>query len=332
MSNITRSATSNDSFSSSSSAASAVGVVPPAVPSSVEGAVGAAAFLQVRGTQAAAIATAAANDAAAVSSAHNIIIDKHLTMFLQRAFGIKPNGTAVDQALLPNHLKKYKPVKTVDQYNNMVRCLSHWGEDEYLAAAPEDDMEALRIYRFRRQHPHGYNYVKYFSIEESESLDGSPKKILIHKNTGGIVVHMLAIFDVIHEAHCRLGHLAIDKTLAATKPAFYSPTYELCKIYCKNCYVCMEKQLTVPQRKGAKKPIISSEFCDRFQVDLIDMRTMRKKDVYGVMQRWIMTVKDHSTGLVYLTVLPRKTAVVVAAEFEKYFGFVGYPHIFHTGM
>jgi hypothetical protein len=93
------------------------------------------------------------------------------------------------------------------------------------------------MYRFCRQHPKGYNYAKYFSIEETKSLDGSLKKILIHKNTGGILVHMLAIFNVIHEAHCRLGHLAVDKTLAATKPVFYSPTYELCKIYYENCYV-----------------------------------------------------------------------------------------------
>jgi hypothetical protein len=143
---------------------------------------------------------------------------------------------------------------------------------------------------------------------------------------------MLAVFNVIHEAYCRLGHLAVDKTLAATKPVFHSLTYELCKIYCKNCYVCMEKQLTVLPRKGAKKPIILSEFCDRFQVDLIDMRTMRKKDVYGVMQHWIMTVKDHSTGLVYLAALPRKTAMFVANKLEIYFGFVGYPCIFHTGM
>jgi hypothetical protein len=114
-----------------------------------------------------------------------------ISLLTNIAFGIKLNGMAVDQAQLPNRLKKYKSVKTVDQYNNMVRCLSHWGEDEYLAAGPEDDMEALRIYRFHRQHLQGYNYVKYFSIEESESLDGSPMKILIHKNTGGIVVHVL---------------------------------------------------------------------------------------------------------------------------------------------
>jgi hypothetical protein len=160
MSNITRSATSNELSFSSSSAASGVGLVPPAIPTSVQGVVGAAAFLQVHGTQAAVIATTAANDAVAVSSDHNIIIDKHRTMFLQRAFGIKPNGTAVDQALLLDRLKKYKSVKTIDQYNNMVRCLSHWRDDEYLAAALEDDMEASRIYRFRRQHPQGYNYCE----------------------------------------------------------------------------------------------------------------------------------------------------------------------------
>ncbi len=80
--------------------------MPPAIPNSVEGTVGAAAFLQAHATQAAAIATTAANNAAAISSTHNIIIDKHCKMFLQRAFGIKPNGTAVDQALLPDHLKK----------------------------------------------------------------------------------------------------------------------------------------------------------------------------------------------------------------------------------
>ncbi len=104
MSNITMSATSNASTSSSSSAASGVGVVPPGVPRSLEGAVGAAAFLQVRATQAAAIATAAANDAAAVSSANGIILDKHCTMFLQHAFGINLDGTAVDQAVLHDPL------------------------------------------------------------------------------------------------------------------------------------------------------------------------------------------------------------------------------------
>jgi hypothetical protein len=88
----------------------------------------------------------------------------------------------------------------------------------------------------------------------------------------------------------------------------------------------------VPPTKGAKKPILSSEFRDHIKVDLIDMRAMRKRGVYGNMQRWIMTVKDHLTGLVYLCALPQKKAILDAVELEKYFGFIGYPKLFHIGV
>jgi hypothetical protein len=142
---------------------------------------------------------------------------------------------------------------------------------------------------------------------------------------------MLDIFNVIHEAHSRQGHLKVDKTLANCT-MFYSPTYELCKLFINDCFVCHEKHPKVPARKGAKKPILSSEFRDCFQVDLIDMQTMRKRDVYGQMQHWIMTVKDHLTGLVYLCMLPQKKAKFVAAKLEKFFEFVGYPKIVHTGV
>jgi hypothetical protein len=156
--------------------------------------------------------------------------------------------------------------------------------------------------------------------------------ILKHKKTGVIVSNMLDIFDVIQEAHCRQGHLKVEKTLANCTPEFYSPTYELCRLFINNCFICHEKHPNVQARKGAKKPILSSEFRDCFQVDLINMRTMRKRYIYGQMQHWIMTMKDHLTSLVYLCALPRKKAVFVAAELEKFFGFVGYPEIFHTGV
>ena len=144
---------------------------------------------------------------------------------------------------------------------------------------------------------------------------------------------MLDIFNVIKEDHCQQGHLHVDNMRAAYKPMLYSPTYALCKIYCEDCYICHKKTPAIETRKGAKKPIISSEFRNCYQVNLIDKRKMREKDVYGQMQHWIMIVKDHSTGgLVYLVALPWKMAKYVAAELERYFGFSGYPSIFHTGM
>ncbi len=60
------------------------------------------------------------------------------------------------------------------------------------------------------------------------------------------------------------------------------------------------------------------------------MHKIQRKDIYGVMQCWIMTVKDHSTGLMFCVALPNKRADFVAHELEKYFGLVGYHHIFHT--
>ncbi len=49
----------------------------------------------------------------------------------------------------------------------------------------------------------------------------------------------------------------------------------------------------MPPTKEAKKPILSSEFRNRIQVNLVNMRVMRKRDIYENMQRWIMTGKDH---------------------------------------
>jgi hypothetical protein len=126
--------------------------------------------------------------------------------------------------------------------------------------------------------------------------------------------------------------MKVEKTLAHCLLMFYSPTYHVCQLCIADCFVCHEKHPSVPAMKGAKKPLLSSEFCDRIQMDLIDMKTMRKRDIYENMQRWIMTVKDHLTGLIYLCAPPRKKAIFVAAKLEKYVGLIGYLEIFHTGV
>ena len=286
-----------------------------------------AGMLSQRADQAAVFAREAVNDALDFSNAHTSIIEKHHKMFLERAFGIAPDGTKVVELK-----KEFKSVKTYEKYKEMIHVMSNWGDTAYLKEASFDDPVAHEIRKFRKSNPCGYNYVRDFKIEVAETLDESQRFILKHRKSGGIVSHMLNIFDVIHEAHSRQGHLKAEKTLANVQPMHYSPTLELCKLFCLDCFVCHERHPNVPPTKGAKKPIFSSEFRDRVQVDLINMRAMRKKDVYGNMQRWIMTVKDHSTGLVYLCALPQKKAIYVAVELEKYFGLIGYPEIFHTGM
>ncbi len=45
---------------------------------------------------------------------------------------------------------------------------------------------------------------------------------------------------------------------------------------------------------------------------------------------WVMTLKDHATGLAHICALPRKQAHLIAYKLQEIFGFIGYPKIFHT--
>lgn len=87
----------------------------------------------------------------------------------------------------------------------------------------------------------------------------------------------------------------------------------------------------VPTKKlpGAKKPIKSHDFRDRYQVDLIDMRSDPQQDIYGVEMKWIVTCKDHSTGFTVVQAIPKKKAKYVARVLERLFSIIGYPKISH---
>jgi hypothetical protein len=258
----------------------------------------------------------------------------HHRLFLRKAFGINPDGTPIPniEEFNDEPIKVYRSVKSVALYKEIVRILTYWGDNKFLESADEGNLEVSEIRRFRKANEKvGYNYDAHFKLLHTSYANGTPKAVLLHAGSDKIVLHMLDLFDVILAAHTQQGHLKVERTIAALKPQYYSITYDLVKLFVDDCAICHQKNSGIVKKKGARKPIISSEFRDRFQVDFIDMRTFRRRDVYGRMMQWIMTVKDHSTGLIYLVALPRKMAKYVAAELEHYFCFVGYPYIFHTG-
>ncbi len=93
-----------------------------------------------------------------------------------------------------------------------------------------------------------------------------------------MVVPIRNLFDVIHESHWSIGHLGEERTYADASKKFYNVTQALVKIFIESCFHCHQKQPSIKPLKGAKKPIVSSEFHDRFQVDLIDMRNRVKRE------------------------------------------------------
>jgi hypothetical protein len=91
-------------------------------------------------------------------------------------------------------------------------------------------------------------------------------------------------------------------------------------------------QLVPPKslRQTYQRHILSSAFRDRIQVDLIDMRTCRRKDLFGVIMNCTVVCKDHFTGFFAARCIPRKHASYVAHVLSELFGIIGYPTILPT--
>jgi len=132
-------------------------------------------------------------NAADFNNAHASIVAKHRKMLLERAFGITSDGTVTIELK-----KEFRSVKTYKKYTDMIHVMSNWGDDASLKEASSDYPVAAAIRKFRKSNTRGYNYVRDFKIEALETLHESPRLILKHKKYGGIVSHMLNIFDVIH--------------------------------------------------------------------------------------------------------------------------------------
>ena len=251
------------------------------------------------------------------------MVGRHRLVFMERAFGAdvnEPSGNLI-----------VRPQSEIDQ---IIFVLEHWEVDVPLKSiADPEHFKAVKA--FRETHKQAYKWVKLYILEHIELPDGSQRKVLRRKepsktNGGRIVVSRDTVFDAINEWHHKRGHLGQERTHAFCRQKYYNCTQDLVRLYCETCYICMKKNPTVTAMKGSRKPIRSNGFRDRFQVDLIDFRKMRKRDPFGTVMQWIVTVKDHSTGFTHVSAIPRKTAHFVAHRLQEAFGILGYPSIFHT--
>lgn len=73
------------------------------------------------------------------------------------------------------------------------------------------------------------------------------------------------------------------------------------------------------------KPIVTTNFNERCQIDLIDLQARPDGD-----KKFIMVYQDHLTKFVILNSLIQKTAVEVAKKLEDIFAIFGPPKILHS--
>ena len=100
------------------------------------------------------------------------------------------------------------------------------------------------------------------------------------------------------------------------------------------CPICWNNDhLKKKKHIGAKVPIPSASFRDRFQFDLIDMGKQNKAESmnhYGVVMKWILHTKDHFTRLSHVVAIKSKEAKIIAFELNQLFSLIGCPILLHS--
>jgi hypothetical protein len=179
----------------------------------------------------------------------------------------------------------------------------------------------------------GNKYVKQYVLEEMQDPGSCTSCTILRPMEKGIVgqffVFRVDAFDCIDKLHQSNDHTINKRTLGDLKGKFRL-TNELITQYCQTFPVCIKNKLVTQPAKDSRKPIRSRQFQDRLQIYLIDFHKLRKRDPFGVLMHWVLVIKDHATGLIYLCALPWKCPNLVAYKLQEIFGIFGFPKIFHT--
>lgn len=262
------------------------------------------------------------------------VVAEHRALFMQRAFG---TGNEAHKQLADNMHdsdSRESSVRHENELENICYILKHWGGDINLKEIQDDEILRKKLSKFRRDHAVGKHHVGKFHFHEITLPSGERRNILrrIERGeVGRIVVSRERIFDAINEWHRGgVGHFGSERTWKSCRQKYWNCSQKLVRLFCDLCPECFQKNPTIKTVKGSRKPIKSRLFRERFQIDLIDMRKLRKRNPYGVLMRWIITIKDHATGYTMIDCIPRKKARFVAHVLQSFFGHIGYPFIFHT--
>lgn len=182
---------------------------------------------------------------------------QHKAAFNKQAFSIDANGAS------PVRMNG-SFVLTEREWEHHVQLLTNWNSEN------KEDRQ-----RFRAANKFGYVIAKKYKLFTSTLPDGTQVQRLIKIEKGNesrLFLHQLQVFDAIHEAHVDVGHLKRDRTWMSVKSRYYNVPQNLVALYISLCPICNTENPSVPAPRGAKKPILSNAFRDRFQIDLVDMR------------------------------------------------------------
>ena len=253
---------------------------------------------------------------------------EHRIKFNSAAF-----GTTFEGGAMANRRAKNSRMMPKHEYENHINVLRYWNVKD----GHTDPVTGKHVSQaeFRRRHSKNwYRLARVYKVTTSISANGTVverlKRLDDESCEWKLVVHEENVFDAILECHRTVGHKKVAATRNQASQKYWNVTEELCKTFVSCCPECCHEAPKAKKLLGARNPIYSAQFRDRYQADLVDYRSNPKPDVNGIEMKWLLVVKDHFTKFTMLRPIARKEAKLVANELSVTFGVLGYPLIFHT--
>ena len=263
------------------------------------------------------------NDPPEVSSKVPDVLKEHRRQFNLAAFGTTFEGGALSKERGKSHKMMPK-----HEYDECVSVMRYWNISEGHNDPVTKQHVTQREFR-RSRNRKWYRLGKVYKVTTSMAPDGTTMELLKRldeKQLDGkqqldqeeeksprwkLVAHEENAFDALHECHRIVGHKKTSSTRNEAARRYWNLTEELCKIFVTTCPECCHDPPKVKKLPGAKTPIHSGQFRDRFQADLIDYRSNPKCDVNGIEMKWLLVLKDHFTKFTMLRPIARKEAKLV---------------------
>ena len=105
-------------------------------------------------------------------------------------------------------------------------------------------------------------------------------------------------------------------------------TEKICQLFVSHCKICQLKKSRKSVKSLVVKPISSSSYLSRGQIDLIDFSTVFPED--NAPYKWLLVYQDHFTKFVRLRALLNKSAEEVANTLMNFFCDLGAPLILQS--
>lgn len=132
-------------------------------------------------------------------------------------------------------------------------------------------------------------------------------------------VHQWELFHTILNSHLAVGHGGEKRTYVHVRNNVANITFQQVKLFISLCNACNLKHIP-RHKKKIVKPIVSENFGERGQIDLIDMRNENDSHY-----KYILHYQDHLTKFSILRALPNKETITIAHQLLDIFTTIGAP-------